>query len=146
MDQHWLDIHSFITDQRLLAAIDDLAIATKFELAGVRDVERQELAQRAREQLRRFLTELGKLTSGAGDVVKGVDPRFKELVDTYLAARQDRENFPSALMRAGSEALIRLLSPASKPDKQELLRCLSDLRRIVEHHQQIDVSAILEEI
>jgi hypothetical protein len=146
MDQHWLDIQSFITDQRLLAAIDDLAIATKFELAGVRDAERQELAEQARTEIRRFLNQLGALTTGAGDVVKGVDPRLKELLDTYLAARQDRDNFPSVLMRAGSEALVRLLSPANKPDKQELLRCLSDLRRVVERHQQVDVSAILEEI
>ncbi len=49
MDQHWLDIQSFMTDQRLLAAIDDLAIATKFRIAGVKDAEREELADAARQ-------------------------------------------------------------------------------------------------
>lgn len=147
MDQHWLDIQSFVTDQRLLAAIDDLAIATKFQLASVKDVEREELAEGARKELRKFLTRLGELTpKDSGEVIKGIDPRLKELVDTYEAARLDRDNFPSALMRVGSEALLRLLSARARPEQQELLACLSDLRRIVERHQQVDISAILEEI
>lgn len=147
MDQHWLDIQSFVTDQRLLAAIDDLAIATKFQLAGVKDVEREELAEAARKALRKFLTRLEELTlNGSSEIVKGIDPRLKELVDTFEAARLDRENFPSALMRLGSEALLRLLAARARPEQLELLACLSDLRRIVERHQQVDVSAILEEI
>jgi hypothetical protein len=147
MDQHWLDIQSFMTDQRLLAAIDDLAIATKFQLAGVKDVEREELADAARQALRKFLARLTELTpKDPGEVTKGIDPRLKELVDTYEAARLDRENYPSALMRLGSEALLRLLTARTRPEQQELLACLSDLRRIVERHQQVDISAILEDI
>src|SRR5260370_27639480 len=122
MDQHWLDIQSFVTEQRLLAAIDDLAIATKFQLAGVKDVEREELAEAARKALGKFLTKLGTLThNGSSEVVKGIDPRLKELVDTYEAARLDRENFPSALMRLGSDALLRLLSAPARPEQQALL-------------------------
>jgi hypothetical protein len=147
MDQHWLDIQSFLTDQRLLGAIDDLAIATKFNLAGVHDPERADLAEAARTELRRFLVKLGELTpKESGEVVKGVDPRLKELVDTYEAARLDRDNFPSPLMRLGTEALLRLLSTRSRAEQQELLSCLADLRRVVERHQQVDFSAILEEI
>jgi hypothetical protein len=147
MDQHWLDIQSFLTDQRLLTAIDDLAIATKFQMAGVKDAEREELAEAARRELRQFLLKLGELAPrDSGDVVRGIDPRLKELVDGYQAARLDRDNFPSVLMRAGTEALLRLLPARSRPEQQELLSCLSDLRRVVERHQQVDVSAILEEI
>jgi hypothetical protein len=77
MEQHWLDIQSLLTDQRLLAAIDDLAIATKFELAGVKDAERQELADQARSELRKFLRRLGELApAGASGMMKGVDPRL----------------------------------------------------------------------
>jgi hypothetical protein len=147
MDQHWLDIQSFVTDQRLLAAIDDLAIATKFQLAGVKDVEREELADKARQALHKFLTKLAELIpTDSGQVIRGIDPRLKELVDAYQAARLDRDNFPSALMRAGSDALLRLLSARTRTDQQELLACLNDLRRIIERHQQVDVSAILENI
>jgi hypothetical protein len=146
MDQHWLDIQSFFTDQRLLSAIDDLAIATKFKLARVRDAEREELAEIARSELGKFLRRLGELTPAETPrVLKGVDPRLKELVDAYEAARLDRDNYPSALMRVGCEALLGLLSPQTRQEQQELLSCLSDLRRIVERHQQVDVSAILEE-
>jgi hypothetical protein len=147
MDQHWLDIQSFVTDQRLLAAIDDLAIATKFQIAGVKDVEREQLADTARQSLRKFLARLGELIpTDSGQVIRGIDPRLKELVDAYQAARLDRDNFPSALMRVGSDALLRLLSARTRADQQELLACLDDLRRIVERHQQVDVSAILEDI
>jgi hypothetical protein len=124
-----------------------LAIATKFRLAGVKDVEREELADVARGELGKFLHRLGELTlSAAPRVMKGVDPRLKELVDAYEAARLDRDNYPSALMRVGSDALLGLLSARSRQEQQELLSCLSDLRRIVERHQQVNVSAILEEI
>jgi hypothetical protein len=146
MDQHWLDIQSFITDQRLLAAIDDLAIAIKFELAGVRDAEREELAKNAREALTLFLGQLRTLTADSGEIAKGVDPRLKELVDSYQAACQDRDNFPLVFMRAGTDALMRLLGAKNKAEQRELLSCLADLRRVVERHQQVDVSAILEEI
>jgi hypothetical protein len=146
MDQHWLDIQSFITDQRILAAIDDLAIAIKFDLASVHDAEREELAKTAREELSRFLGKLSTLTEDTSEIAKGVDPRLKELVDSYQSARQDRDNFPSVFMRAGSDALVRLLNAKNKSEQRELLSCLSDLRRVVERHQQVDVSAILEEI
>jgi hypothetical protein len=147
MDQHWLDIQSFVTDQRLLTAIDDLAIATKFQLAGVKDAEREELADKARQALQKFLAKLAELIPTDSDpIIKGIDPRLKELADAFQAARLDRDNFPSALMRAGGDALLRLLSARTRADQQELLACLSDLRRIVERHQQVDVSAILENI
>ncbi len=147
MDAHWLDIQSFVTDQRLLAAIDDLAIATKFQLAGVKDSERETLAETARQGLCKFLKNLAELTlNDSSQVVRGIDPRLKELADIYQAARLDRDNFPSSLMRAGTDALLRLLSARTRADQQELLVCLNDLRRIVERHQQVDISAILEDI
>jgi hypothetical protein len=147
MEQHWLDIQSFLTDQRLLKAIDDLAIATKFELAGVEDTERIDLAEQARRELADFIKKLGALQPAESQgVLRGVDPRLKELIDAYADAKLDSENFPSPLMRAGGDALIALLSPQSRADQKELLSCLSDLRRIVERHQQVDISAILEEI
>ena len=47
MKQHWLDIQSFVEDQQVLSAIDNLAVATKFELSGIDDPERRELAEAA---------------------------------------------------------------------------------------------------
>ena len=147
MRQYWLDIQSFLSDQRVLTAIDDLSIATKFLLAGIDDAERQQLAERAREVLGKFLERLDDAATAAdsGKVV-GIDPRFKELLDAYRAVRRDRSNFKSSLMRVGPKATVSLLGATDARSKRELLESLDELRRVVERHQQTDVSAILEEI
>jgi hypothetical protein len=146
MKQHWLDIQSFLSDQKVLAAIDDISIATKFELAGTRDAERTELAKKAKGVLESFLQRLDQVTSQARtDVVKGVDPRFKELADAYVLARQDSANFNSTLMKAGTDATVRLLWAEEPRAKRELLACLDDLRRVIQRHQRTDVSAIFED-
>jgi molecular chaperone GrpE (heat shock protein) len=146
MKQHWLDIQSFLSDQKILRAIDDLAIATQFELAGVDDRERRQLAEEATKTLRDFLRRLDEVNVESGkQVVRGVDPRFMELADAFAAARRDRANFKSTLMKAGAGAAISLLEAADNRAKRELLACLDELRRVVEGHQQVDVSAIVED-
>ena len=40
MSQEWLDIQSFFADNQILRAITDLSLATKYEVAGIRDEER----------------------------------------------------------------------------------------------------------
>jgi hypothetical protein len=147
MQQTWLDIQSFFTDQRILSAIDDLAIATKFELAGINDVERIQLAAKARKELAQFLLRLADATVAADSgKITGIDPRFKELLDAYRSARNDRSNYRSPLMRLGADNATTLLEASDKRTKRELLESLDELRRIVERHQQTDISAILEEI
>jgi hypothetical protein len=147
MQQNWLDIQSFFTDQRVLSAIDDLAIATKFELAGIHDAERVQLAAKARNDLSQFLLRLADAASAAeAGKITGIDPRFKELLDAYRAAHNDRTNYRSSLMRLGADKAASILEARDKRSMHELLESLDELRRIVERHQQTDVSAILEEI
>lgn len=147
MRQHWLDIQSFLADQQVLTAIDDLAIATKFELSGIVDEERRTLAIDAKAKLAQFLRRLSDLGNAADQgVMKGVDPRSKDLVDAYQSARQDTGNYQSTLMRTGVDAVLGLLNASDVRSKRELLQCLNELRRVVERHQQTDVSAILEDI
>ena len=147
MKQHWLDIQSFLADQKILSAIDDLSIATKFELSGIDDPERRQLADEARRELLSFLKQLVEFGIAAeSGMVKGVDPRSKELLDAYQSARQDAGNYQSTLMRAGAEAVLGLLDARDNRSRRELLESLNDLRRIVERHQQTDISAILEDI
>jgi gas vesicle protein len=146
MKQHWLDIQSFLSDEKILSAIDDLAIALKLDLAGIRDTEREKMAGAARDKLASFLKRLETVTSeSSADVVKGVDPRFKELVDAFRSARQDSGNFRSTLMQAGAEATIKLLNAGDVRGKKALIESLAELRRVVERHQQTDVSAIIED-
>jgi hypothetical protein len=49
-------------------------------------------------------------------------------------------------MRLGADKATVILEAADKRTKRELLESLDELRRIVESHQQTDISAILEEI
>jgi len=146
MKQHWLDIQSFLADQKVLSAIDDLSIAIKFELSGIDDVERRQLACEARKELSIFLKQLAELGAEAErGVVKGIDPRSKKLLDAYRSARQDSGNYHSTLMRAGAKAVLGLLSATDNRSRRELLDSLDELRRVVERHQQTDISAILED-
>jgi hypothetical protein len=122
-------------------------MATKFELAGINDAERFQLATVARKELARFLSRIAEAAAAAeSGRITGIDPRFKELLDAYRSARNDRSNFRSSLMRLGADKAITILEAADKRTKRELLESLDELRRIVERHQQTDISAILEEI
>jgi hypothetical protein len=146
MKQHWLDIQSFLSDQKILAAIDNLAMALQLELSGVSDAERRELGRQAAETLRAFLRRLSEVSAEAQDqLVRGVDPRFMELAGAFAAARRDRANYRSTLMRVGVEPTLGLLERDEPRAKRELLDCLRELRRIVQGHQQTDVSSILED-
>jgi hypothetical protein len=146
MSQEWLNIQSFFTDHELIGAINDLSIAVKLELAGVKDVERIQRAEKARQVLRGFLTRLGEIEAeGDREVVLGVDVRFQSLMEAIASARQDSARFSSVLMRDGAAGALPLLDAAERPAKQQLLGCLAELRRVVEQHQQADASVIFEE-
>jgi hypothetical protein len=147
MNQHWLDIQSFLSDQKILGAIDNLAMALQLDLSGVSDPERRDLGRQAVETLRAFLRRLSEVSAEAQEqVVRGVDPRFMELAGAFAAARRDRTNYRSTLLRVGVEPTLGLLDREEPRAKRELLDCLRELRRIVQGHQQSDVSSILEDI
>jgi hypothetical protein len=146
MSQEWLNIQSFFTDHELIGAINDLSIAVKLDLAGVKDVERIQRAEKARQALRGFLTRLGEIEAeGEREVVLGVDARFQSLTEAIASARQDSARFSSVLMREGAAGALPLLDAGERPAKQKLLECLAELRRVVEQHQQADASVIFEE-
>jgi hypothetical protein len=147
MNQHWLDIQSFLSDQKVLGAIDNLAMALQLELSGVSDPERRDLGRQAVEALRAFLRRLSEVSAeGQEQVVRGVDPRFMELAGAFAAARRDRANYRSTLMRVGIEPTLGLLDREEPRARRELLDCLRELRRIVQGHQQTNMSSILEDI
>ncbi len=146
MSQEWLNIQSFFTDHELIRAINDLSIAVKLDLAGVRDQERVRRAGEARKVLKAFLGRLSEVESGDGkEVMLGVDARFQSLTDALASARQDSSRFNSVLMREGAVAALPLLDAADEASKTRLLDSLAELRRVVEQHQQADASVIFEE-
>jgi hypothetical protein len=135
MSQEWLNIQSFFTDHELIRAINDFSIAVKLDSAGVRDAERVQRAQAARQVLRGFLTRLSEIESEkGGEVVLGIDARFQSLTDALASARHDGSRFSSVLMREGAAMAIPLLDATETPARQKLLESLAELRRVVEEH------------
>jgi hypothetical protein len=146
MSQEWLNIQSFFTDHDLIRAINDLSIAVKLELAGVEDQERARRAGEARKLLRGFLGQLAELEAGdGGEVMLGIDARFQSLTDALASARQDTARFNSVLIREGAAVALPLLDAGGAESKAKLLDSLSELRRVVEQHQQADATVIFEE-
>jgi hypothetical protein len=146
MSQEWLNIQSFFTDHDLIRAINDLSIAVKLEIAGVTDQERARRAGDARKVLRGFLGQLSELEAGDGkEVLLGIDARFQSLTDALASARQDTARFNSVLMREGAAVALPLLDARDAEAKAKLLDSLSELRRVVEQHQQADATVIFEE-
>ena len=146
MSQEWLNIQSFFTDHELLGAINDLSIAVKLEIAGVTDQERARRAGDARKVLRGFLGQLSEVEAGEGkEVLLGIDARFQSLTDALASARQDTARFNSVLMREGAAVALPLLDARDAESKAKLLDSLSELRRVVEQHQQADATVIFEE-
>jgi hypothetical protein len=146
VSQEWLDIQSFFADHEVLGAITDLSLAVKYELAGVRDADREKRAKKAREVVRDFLTRLDRVSEHVReDRVVSLDHRSKELVDAFRAARSDRANYHSVLMLSGAQAGAELLGAADRRSKEALLESLDELRRVVSRHQQASLSAIVED-
>jgi hypothetical protein len=146
MSQEWLNIQSFFRDNELIGAINDLSIAIKLELAGVRDEERLERAKEARRLLKQFLTRLSEIESaGEKELLLGVDSRFQSLMDAIAAARQDSSRYQSGLMRQGAAKTLPLLDAKDPDQRRQLLASLAELRRVIEQHQQADAAVIFEE-
>src|SRR5437016_2163381 len=125
MSQEWLNIQSFITDHELIGAINDLSIAVKLSLAGVRDQERTQRAEKARKVLKRFLTRLSELEAEDGkQVLLGVDSRFQNLTDALASARRNSARFNSVLMREGGGGAWCLLDADDQESKARLLGSL----------------------
>ncbi|MGI6414386.1 MAG: hypothetical protein ACOX1P_01855 [Thermoguttaceae bacterium] len=146
MSQEWLNIQSFFADHELLGAINDLSIAIKQEAAGVQDAERDRRAKDARRRLKRFLGRLSEVESaGSKQLLLGVDARFQSLTDAIASARQDGNRYQSVLMKSGAASALPLLDAKSPESREQLVDSLTELRRVIEQHQQTDAAAIFED-
>lgn len=149
MSTDWLVIQSFQHDQDILSAINILSIHTKLELAGVLDEKRAEAANQAREKLASFFQQLEAMLQEAGETgaepVLGTNLRLRQLVTNFTAAKRDRTRFRSALFRNTLPYAQQLLYSNERSDKQSVLRCLEELRMLIEQHIHDDAVRILGE-
>jgi hypothetical protein len=146
----WLTVQSFQHSQELLAAINTLSIHLKLETEGASDQERAQAADASRHKLDGFLKELEQLVGESDrDEIKpvlGTDPRTRQLAEGFLEARRDRTRFRSVLFQDDISRARRLLHSVKDEDREPLLRCLDDLRVLLQEHVQADASQIMGQI
>lgn len=147
MSTQWLNIQSFQYDQDLLGAINTLSIHTKLELAGIADSEQTKSAELARHKLTGFLQELEEIVSlaeqGKNTPLLGKTPRLRQLVKSFVSAKENSQQFHSILFKETLSYTQQLLDSNHPEDKQKLIDCLQELRVLIEEHIQTDTEHIL---
>jgi hypothetical protein len=148
MSNAWLAAESFERGQRLIQALNALAISVKLALAGVYDPERKMETEQAREELRTFLDHfagwLAEAEHPPTHIVAGIDPRMHQLVTAFASQRR---RFPrrSLLYRLSIEHVRALLDARTAEELRQLLACLQELRAILEDHLHADTVGLLGE-
>lgn len=150
MRAQWLTVQSFQQGQEILAAINALSIHLKLEAEGVSDPKRVEVARGSREKLGGFLKELeplvGERDGNEIGPVLGTNPRTRQLAERFVRARKDRARFRSVLFREDIPRARRLLHSEAEEDRDALLRCLEDLRILIQEHVQADASQMMGQV
>lgn len=148
MSTEWLAIQGLQQDQDLLAAINTLSIHTKLRLAGVADDEQKakDVAE-AQQELTSFLETMEGVFDQVERIEKGaligLDPHWRNLVRSFVAARRDRHRFRSKLFEGRPSTVVDLLESTGREDQERLVEVLSDLRNLVEEHAHKSTHQIL---
>ncbi len=150
MSTQWLAVQSFQHSQDLLAAINTLSMHIKLGLIGISDKDREATSGSAREKLASFLKELEavvkELQRGEAKPMLGVDLRLRQLARNFIEAKRNRERFESPLFQNTITHALELLTSDKKEDQRSLVKCLEELRTLLEEHVHTDATQILGEI
>ena len=146
MSNEWLSAQNFERSYRVVSAINTISIHEKLKVAGVNDEERNDEVREARSHLLEFLKNFERIVLDAEKnpdyAVDGVDPRLGELARSFLNAKKQRPS-TSALVDVSPHDLSRLIESSDAADRERLVKCLRDFRRLVEDHVHADVVKIL---
>jgi uncharacterized FlaG/YvyC family protein len=146
MSNDWTDIQSFFRNQSVLKAINDLSIAIKHNLAGVHHTQGIKSIQQAKQTIKEFLLELNNMLSERKKgIVFGIDSHSNDFIVNFINARKDTKNFSSVLIKCGPESTLSLLETNEPQYQKELIKSLSELRKIISKHQNESASMIFEE-
>lgn len=149
MDEKWLSVQSMRKNQSLIAAINILSIHLKLKLSGEQDVKKPEHIQEARNKIVEWITEFDKnLTAyvqNTYQALTGISPRQQQLVKRFESAKRKGE-FTSKIFQEAPITLIGLLIPEKSEKVPELLQSLSDLRSLLEEHNQIDIHNLVPDL
>lgn len=149
MEAKWLSVQSFFRNQSLISAINALCIHWKLQMEGIEDEEDEEEVKEARTLIRNFLVEFDRQVAdyerSMFQVLPGVDPRQFALVKRFVAAKR-RKDFSSVTFKDKPGKVIELLEKENPNNFKQLVDALTELRILLEEHNQADVKNLVPEI
>jgi uncharacterized protein YnzC (UPF0291/DUF896 family) len=146
MSTNWLAAVSFQQGQDILHAINILSIHRKLRLRGITDEERNEKANEAKDYLTNFLRSFGSLVrevqKGKQHPVTGVNPRMNRLAHEFVSSIRKTKHFRQ-LSSISIQEIISLMDSENEEDQRLSIKCLSELRLLIEQHMYTDANQIL---
>jgi uncharacterized protein YnzC (UPF0291/DUF896 family) len=146
MSTNWLAAVSFQQGQDILHAINTLSIHRKLRLRGIPDEERNEKAKQAKDYLTGFLKNFGSLVREVQKEkqhpVTGVNPRMNRLAHEFISSSRKTKHFRQ-LSSLSIEQIISLIDSENEEDQKLSIKCLSELRSLIEQHMHTDANQIL---
>lgn len=150
MSTKWLAIQSFQYDRSLITAINTLSIQIKLELVGISNPEKIKSTEEARKTLASFLdileASINNLEQAQTNPLTGTNQRLRQLARNFASAKNNNSEFYSILFRETLSKTKGLLNSELKEDKEALLLCLQELRKLIEEHIYLDTETILGEV
>ena len=146
MSANWLAAVSFQQSQEVLHSINTLSIHTKLSLRGISDDERTNKVKESKHYLMNFLKDLDSLVQDIKrdkeGPITGINPRLGQLARKFISSVRKRKHFQELVSRSPQD-VVRLINSEDKKDQRVLLKCLAELRLLVEHHIYSDANQIL---
>ena len=146
MSTNWLAAVSFQQGQDILHAINTLSIHKKLRLRGIPDNERDEKAKEAKTYLTGFLKNFGSLVREVKkekqQPVTGVNPRMNRLAHEFISSSRKSKHFRQ-LSSLSIQQIIILIASEKEEDQELSIKCLSELRSLIEQHMYTDANQIL---
>lgn len=150
MSTKWLAIQSFQYDRSLIAAINTLSIHLKLEQIGKSNVEKAKEVEEARNTLSFFLEKFESLTSNLErantNPLTGTNQGLRQLAQKFISAKNNQSEFNSMLSQTTMSQIKVLLRSEVTEDKETLILCLQELRRLIEEHIDLDTEIIFGEV
>ena len=149
MEAKWLSVQSFFKNQRLINAINTLCIYWKLLIEGIAEEEGEEEIREAKKLIRDFLSEfdlqVANFERSRLQVLPGVDPRQFDLVKRFVSAKR-RKDFSSATFKEKPGRVVEMLEAEGTDNLKPLVDALTELRILLEEHNQADVQNLVPEI
>lgn len=118
-------------------------------MEGIEDEEDEEDVKEARILIRDFLVEFDRQVANYErsmfQILPGVDPRQFALVKRFVSAKR-RKDFSSVTFKDKPGKVIELLDNENPNNLEPLVNALTELRILLEEHNQADVQNLVPEI